>query len=227
MTDDLMLVQPRIPSEPKTVLFYLLQRSQSGTRVGLTQQEISRATRLSVGAVRESLGWLESPLYHDAALTTAEPIAPFISVKKKGKHHKIVLLPPYVSEEREVAFTFEDTDSRRIATLEQEILRLTTTRSQTSKLSMYLKGEKQQLIAEIESDLGRSITIQDAYLLGGMIEKFGPARVRTQWRRRAHTMDRPVIGLWAMFMNEAFGKPVKMEDKESNVTYRTMEKEFD
>lgn len=226
MTDDLMLIQDRIPAEPKTVLFYLLQRSQSGTRVGLTQQEISRATRLSVGAVRESLGWLESPQYHDAALTKAEPISPFIEVKKKGNHHKIVLLLPYVPEAREVAFTFEDTDDRRIATLEKEIFRLTTTRVQTTNLSMYLRGEKAQLIAEVEADLGRQITIQDAYLLGGMVEKFGPERVRAQWRRRAHTMPRPIVGLWSMFMNDAFGKSAKVESKEPDVQYRPLEKEY-
>lgn len=226
MTDDLLLVQDRIPSEPKSVLLYLIQRSQSGTRVGLTQQEISRATRLSVGAVRESLGWLEKPHYHDAALKTMEPIAPFIAIKGKGKHHKITLLQPYIPEEREVAFTFEDTDSRRIATLEKEILRLTTTRVQTSKLSMYLKGERQQLIAEVEGDLGRPITVQESYLLGGMIEKFGPDRVRAQWRRNAHRLDKPIVGLWAQFMNSAFGKSVKYEDKEPEVHYQKMEKEY-
>ena len=204
MRDELIQVLNRIPTDALSVFLYLESRASLDTKVGLTQQEVSRATRCAVGAVRDSLGWLEQPSYRDAGLKTIEPIAPFISITPKSNAHVITCLEPY-SDTRKLRFTFEDTDSRRIATLEQEIRRLSKVDPSTARLSMYLRGERQALIREIEGDLGRPVHVAEAFLLGELVSMVSVERVRTQWRTKAPHMDKPIIGLYAMFKNKAFG----------------------
>jgi hypothetical protein len=214
MNDAVLQVQERIPLEALSVYTFLTARSDLDLKVGLTQQEISRTTRLSVGAVREALGWLEQPSYLDSALKVATEIAPFISVKKYSTAYKITLLQPY-SEERAIRFTFEDTDSRRIKLLEDEVRRLSKPVVQKSRLSMYLKGDKGSVIAEIESDLGRPITVEDAFLLGSILDGYGPERVRAAWRRHAANLPNPIRGIYAMFIKERFG--VRTFEKEERI----------
>jgi hypothetical protein len=184
----------------------------------MTQQEISRATGRSVGSVRQILGWLTEPTYKDANLKEPEALAPFIRIAPKGKTHIVTLLPPY-NDSREIRFSFEDTDSRRIKVLEDEVRRLATKDVQSSKLSLYLKGDKQALVAEIEGDLGRALSKQECFLMGGMIEMVGPDRVKTAWRTKAAYLDKPVVALYAMFLNKALGQFVPKEEKVKEVHY--------
>lgn len=226
MNDMLAQVLPRIPPEPLRVYLYLKERASKDIRIGLTQQEVSRATRLSVGAVRESLGWLEKPYYRDAGLKepAEDELVGYIVLRKISNYYEIVLLTPWADGEK-IKFTFDDTDSRRIEVLEKEIRRLSSRSVTQNKLSMYLKGERQHLIAEIEGDLGRSMTQQEVWLLSGMVHQFGPERVKKQWRQKAHQLDKPFVALYAMFMNKALGKSgqtlgEKTPEGEGEVRYR-------
>jgi hypothetical protein len=138
---------------------------------------------------------------------------------KYSNRHKIKLLVPYVPEEHVIQFTFEDTDSRRIAVLEKEVTRLASRKGQTSKLSLYIKGERQQVVAEVEQDLGRALTVEESFLLGGILHLFGIERVKKAWRTKAHDMTRPVVGIYAMLINGTSGKAYKPSDKVPETKY--------
>jgi hypothetical protein len=227
MNDALIQVMNRIPSHALSVFLFLQHRSELDTKIGLTQQEISRATGYSVGKVRESLGWLEYPDISDSLLVKQPQLSPFVKVAKYSNAYKVTLLEPYTSPERWVRFTFEDTDDRRIATLEKELRRLSTKTKQTSRLSLALQGAPQQLIAEIEGDLGRPLSIEEAFLLGRMVEGFGPERIRQAWRRHAADLDNPIRGLYAMFMNKRFGAKNPREEKEVEVAYQKVTRDVE
>lgn len=218
MQDELMDVLDRIPPHALSVYLYLAKRAELDAKIGVTQQEISRATRISVGAVREALGWLEQPTYKDATLKRADVISPFISITASGKHHNIKLLPPYAVETR-IRFTFEDTDDRRIAVLEKELRRLAGKTNRT-RFSVYFRGERHAMMQEIESDIGRAVTVEEAFLLGAMTHAAGPERVRAAWRTKAAHMERPIVGLYAMFMRSAFGKIRQETEERDDVEYQ-------
>ena len=222
MRDAFVQTMDRMPSEALRVYLYLQHRARLDTKIGVTQQEISRATRLSVGAVRESLGWLVEPTYKDALLK-AEPILPYIKITKTEKAHAITLLEPYEDTLR-LHFTFEDTDSRRVAVLEKEIRRLAKTRGEKSDLSLYIKGDRASLLSEIESDLGRPLTQSEAFLMGGVLHHFGVDRVRSVWRRQASNMEKPIVGIYALFMNNAKGASVVEKEPRKEVSYRPFER---
>jgi hypothetical protein len=223
MRDELVQILSRVPSDALSVYLFVEARASLDTKVGLTQQEVSRATRLSVAAVRESLGWLEQPSYRDAGLKTIDPLAPFVSIDPKGKAYLITCLEPY-SDGRRLRFTFQDTDDRRIAVLETELRRLARNDPSSARLSLYLKGERQALIREIEGDLGRPITVHEAFLLGELVSMVSVERVRTQWRTKAHQMSKPIIGITAMFKNKAFGAKAKHDvpEEEGDVSYQPL-----
>lgn len=228
MKAELVHIMNRIPPEPLRVYLYLLERASREIRIGLTQQEISRATRLSVGAVRESLGWLEQPFWHDAGLVDdSVKDSSFVSLRKISNYYEIVLLVPY-SEGEKIKFTFDDTDSRRIEVLEKEVRRLSSKSAQEGKVSIFLRGERQNLIAEIEGDLGRGLSKQETWLLSGIVHEFGPERVKKAWRQKAHELDKPIIALYAMFINKALGKgSQKLGEKapeDQEVRYRKVDR---
>lgn len=224
MNDYLLEVYDHIPNEYRSVYLYLVQRAQTDAKLGMTQQEISRFTRLSVLAVREALGWLESPVTFDATRPKQVPeIAGFIKTAPSGKRHKITLLTPYVDDSTDIPFTFEDKDQQRIATLEKEVMRLSSIKKQPKKLSSFLKGDRAQIISEIERDLGRNLSLDEAFMLGAVVMGFGPERLKGAWRTKAHQMKKPVRDIYSMFMNQAFGKPVAKEEHK-DISYRKLGK---
>lgn len=207
----------RMPNHALAVFLFLQERAAMDTRIGLTQQEIGRGTRLSVEAVRESLGWLSDPSCADALLQTPE-IAPFITISKFSNAHKITLLPPYVIEKVDIRFTFDDTDQRRIKVLEEELRRIAKTKG-TDRLSIYLRGDRANIVGEIESDIGRTITKEEAFLLGAICEAYGTERLKTAWRRHAPNNDRPIHAIYAMFLNKRFGQSVDYSEEMEEITY--------
>lgn len=217
MTESFIQVMSRIPPAALAVFVFLEDRSKMDTKIGVTQQEVSRATGYSVGVVRSSLGWLESPTYHDSQLQGDGGLGSFLTVKKFSNAYRITLLEPYVDVQRWVRFTFEDYDSRRIETLEKELRRLARDTGERNKLSMYVKGDTQNMIAEIEGDLGRNLTIHEAFLLGEVSSRVAKERILLAWRRKAHAMKNPVVGIVAMFKNEAFGNLAKVEEEKERV----------
>lgn len=227
MTDELMEIMDRIPPHALSVYLFMEHRSTLETKVGMTQQEISRATRLSVGAVRDALGWLEQPYYKDAGYAMdvdhkqVDSIAPLIRIRPaQGKpYHNVTLLPPYVGKEQRIRFTFEDTDSRRLGNLEKEVRRLATKKNR-SQFSIYFRGEKHAMMREIESDIGRAVSIEEAFLLGSMTALVGPERVKIAWRTKAADMDKPILALYAMFNRQAFGKVRKDVQERDAVEYK-------
>lgn len=217
MTESFVQVMNRIPPAALAVFVFLEDRSKMDTKIGVTQQEISRATGYSVGSVRSALGWLEDPTQQDSQLKDVGALGSFLTIKKYSNAYKITLLEPYVDVERWVRFTFEDFDSRRIETLEKELRRLSRDTGERNKLSMYVKGETQNMIAEIEGDLGRNLTIHEAFMLGEISSRVAKERILSAWRRKAHAMKNPVVGIIAMFKNEAFGSLAKVEEEKEKV----------
>ena len=220
MNDALIQVMNRMPAHALSVFLFLEHRSLLDTKIGLSQQELSRATGYSVGRVREALGWLENPVTSDAMLVEVPTLAPFVSVVKYSSAHKIIVREPYLSPERWVRFTFEDTDDRRIANLEKELRRLAGKTRQTSRLALALQGKPQQLIAQMESDLGRALTNEESYLLGSIVFAYGADRVKMAWNKYAADLNNPIRDIYAMFMKKRFGNQPEHKDKEVEVEYQ-------
>lgn len=211
MNSHLLQAFSHMNPEARSVYSYLSERAEIDAKLGMTQQEISRHTRLSVDAVREVLGWLESPLYREGGKKSIGELSPFIKITASGKIHKVHLLEPYSDVKTSISFTFEDKDDQRIKTLEKEVLRLASSTRDNKRLSTFLKGERAAVISEIESDLGRNLSSVEAFMLGGVIWQFGPERLKGAWRTKAFRMKNPVQGIAAMFANKAFGKPIERD----------------
>lgn len=196
--------------EERLVYLYLVGRHEADPKVGLTQQELSRQTGLSLHKVRETLKILEEKL--------------FISVRPTSKkRHNIFLLEPHHSEVK-IPFTYEDTDDRRIHILEQEVLRLSQGNKEQRRLSTLLQGERAAVVGEIEAYTG-GLTLVEAYMLGQVISLLGPERLKAAWRKNAHAMKDPVRGVSSMLLNKAYGSGFKPKEDKTEVTYRKFRRE--
>jgi len=194
--------------EPRVVYYYLVERAEADPKVGLTQQELSRQTGLSLDRVRSSLKWLtENDL---------------IKITKGKNHYLIRLLEPY-HEEVKIPFTYDDTDDMRLATLEREVLRQAGALKQSKSLSSVLNGERAQIIGEIERASG-GLSLVEAYMLGQAVALVGPERLKIAWRTKAHEMKNPIRGVCSMLLNKAYGKHIQREET-PEVVYRKFKRE--
>lgn len=194
--------------EQKLVYYYLVERASADPKIGLTQQELSRHTGLSLAKIRQTLKELEE--------------LSFIAIKKSTKHSNIHLLEPYHAPVK-IPFTYEDTDDKRILVLEKEVLRLSRGNKENTRLSTLLKGERAEIVAEIERYTG-GLTLVEAYMIGQVISLYGPERLKTAWRTKAHAVKNPVRDVCAMLLNKAYGSGFKPDDT-PEVTYRKFKRE--
>lgn len=195
--------------EERLIFYYLVERAGANPKVGLTQQELSRHSGLSLDRVRGTLKLLQEN--------------GFISVRASGKRHNIFLLEPH-HEEVKIPFTYEDTDDRRIHALEKEVLRLSQGNKENRKLSSLLQGERAAVIGEIERYTG-GLTLVEAYLLGQALSLVGPERLKKAWRTKAHDMKDPVRGVTAMLLRGAYGNTFKGKEETLNTVYRKFRRE--
>lgn len=189
--------------EERLIYFYLVERAAANPKIGLTQQELSRHSGLSLDRVRGTLKQMEDKGY--------------IKVTASGKRHNINLLEPFHEPVR-IAFTYEDTDDRRLLALEKEVLRLSLASKENTRLSTLLKGERAEIVSEIERHTG-GLTLVEAYMIGQVIATVGPERLKKAWRTKAHEVKNPVRGICSMLLNKAYGNTFKPEEK-PEVTYR-------
>lgn len=195
--------------EERLIYYYLVERVSVNPKIGLTQQELSRHSGLSLDRVRGTLKLLQEN--------------GFISVRASGKRHNIFLLEPH-HEEVKIAFTYEDTDDRRIHTLEKEVLRLSQGNKESRNLSTLLQGERAAVVGEIERYTG-GLTLIEAYLIGQALALVGPERLKKAWRTKAHDMKNPVRGVTAMLLNKAYGGVFTGKEERESVVYRKFRRE--
>lgn len=195
--------------EERLIYFYLVERAAANPKLGLTQQELSRHSGLSLDRVRGILKQMEGNGY--------------LKVTPSGKRHNINLLEPYHEPVR-IPFTYEDTDDRRIIALEKEVLRLSLGAKENTRLSTLLKGERAEIVSEIERYTG-GLTLVEAYMIGQAIALVGPERLKKAWRTKAHEMKNPVRDICSMLLNKAYGASFTPKDEKQDIVYRKLTRE--
>jgi hypothetical protein len=215
LREELIEHLPLIPSDALRVLLVLMDRHrvQETTRNGLTLTELARATDLGLESVGRSLLWLQTPQVKSHP-TKENEIVPFIHMEAKSKHFTLRVDAFWIDANlhKPIPFTFDNTDSTKLATLEKEIRRLSTLRSSSSGLTAVLRGEEQQLVGEIERDLGRGVTIPEAWLLGKSVQGFNPSRVKTLWRQKHALSKDPIRAIYAMLTRGKLGQGAKQSE---------------
>ena len=188
------------------VHLYLVNRAQmqSGLKIGLTITELARQTNLSTNVAVSALTSLEVMEYIRLEKTKRKNVFSLRSLKGLEEHEVVTPIP----------FTFDDTDETKLKTLEAELLRLKVQYEQAgvgvqSTLRNVIKGDKRELIIEIEGDLGRGLTTNEAFLLGEILRGFGTERAKKAWRGKAHAAKNPIPALYAILNNGALGSGAK------------------
>jgi hypothetical protein len=178
-----------LPSEALKVYIALAERAQSDARIGLTLNELSRMTGLGTKIVDSMI-----------AILIMDKI---IVGNDKGD----VLIVDGIK----IPYSKKNTDDTRIAVLEEEVRRLSKSRTEKSGLENFYKGsEVGDLIAEIESR-GYALTVSEAFLLGQSIQKFGPKRVRATYRQMRRAKN-PLPAVWASLQNGIRGQGAQQHD---------------
>lgn len=202
-----------LTSEELKVHLYLTHRAeaQKDLKVGLTLTELARQTDLGVEATRFAIH----------GLTEKQ----FLGNEETKKKNVVVLKLLKVEQDKTtVPFTFDNTDETKLATLETELLRLRERYvndlvGEKSTLREFTRGDERELVIEIETDLGRGLTTNEAMLFGKIVQGFGPERAKDTWRKQAHMAKNPLPALYAMLANGIRGKaaarkePTKVPDR--------------
>lgn len=188
--------QAEIPNDYFRVSLALIHRAQVGSSVGLTMQELSRMSGMSTLVIGEALEWFKK-----------NPKTPLLAIRKHKGVYKINLHEYYVGLTEPVLFTYEDTDQKRIATLEQALRRADIGKSAVdrSELSKAVSPDESVFVIEIEQQLGRALTLTDAYYLGKLIKGYGLERVRTLFRQK-RTANDPLRAVYAILDRGGRGK---------------------
>lgn len=201
-----------MPADYVKIYLWLLERSKLDVKIGLTITELAMNANVGIQTICEALPWLEEEK--------------MLRVEKKTKHHLLYLDSYWTgNESKPIPFTYEPSDDTRRAKAEEALRNLQRERQQEkggerSGVTNFLKGEEQQVVGEIERDLGRSLTHGESYYLGKTFATFGPQRVKDVWRRQAATAREPVRALYAILWKGARGKPAKeKETRDQGVKY--------
>lgn len=216
---DVIDVLPRMPSEAIKVLLVLLAREQAQKtlKLGMTLPELMRTADLGKTACMRGIEYLKEP--------DLDP--PFIFVKPKGVNFTINLNTYWTGEEgTPIPFTFKDTDSTRIETVEKELRRveLRQKKKTESGLVEILNGEERDVIREIEKAQGVALDTLDGYFLGKAIRAYGPERVRTTFRQMSRQKN-PIRATIAVLTKGAKGQGAKQVESEpfQRVTYKNLD----
>ena len=137
---------------------------------------------------------------------------PFLTLTKKETYYTLKLGSLYVDEAMSIPFTFDNTDQKRIAMLEKELLtqRLGTKYTDTSGLAEGISEVEAAIVQEIERTLARGLTITEAYYLSRIISSYGTQRVINTFRGQRRAKE-PLRAAYAILTKggkgKAFGKP--------------------
>lgn len=212
---DFVDVLPFLPESAIKVFLVLVARNeaQKTLKVGLTLQELVRTADVGRHEAQRALDVLSMAMnLSDKVPTTAMP---FIQILPKGKAHILAINEYWIGEKPTIIpFSFKDTDQTRIETIEREMRRLELgkVRHTESGLVEVTRGEEQMLLREIEQR-GSAIDVNEAYLLGKAISRFGPDRVKSTWRKMQHNKN-AIRGVYAALMKGVQGKAAKKVDSE-------------
>ncbi len=175
----------RLPSEAAKVYLALCERSQSDAKIGMTLNELSRM----VG--------FDPQITHD--------MLDVLVIEKRIKHEDRKIVLNGVT----IPFSCENTDDTRLEKLEAEVRRLSTSRVVSSGLNDIYRGTPEgDLYEEIENGRGYAIQVDEALLLGKMIQKFGPERVKQTYRQMKKSKN-PIRATYAALQRGIKGQGAK------------------
>lgn len=187
---------------------YLALLGERDGGVGTTIKSLSRNNGVSEADIRRGLSWLESPTVGMYAESEVE-IPVYILVEKKSKYIVIDMSIYYCTEKHRIKFSFDDTDQTRLRKVEDQNKKLAMKNDnpyERSSLTLNMRGHFKPFIAQVEQDLGRTVTVEESFMLGSMLDMYGLERVEPQWRRYRYTTENPLRAIYAMFKNGANGK---------------------
>lgn len=189
-----------LPSEALKVYVALQERAQCETRVGLTENELARTCGLSSVIIFSMLQELI-----DMALIE--------HVQDGGKRTIII-------DGIKIPYSAENTDDTRLSVLEEELRRISKNRTEKSGLeNFYRNSDVGNLILEIENR-GWALTVNEAFLLGQAIQKFGPKRVQAAYRQMRRAKN-PIPAVWASLQNGMKGQGAKEQESVPFVEVKT------
>ena len=205
--EELIQDLPYIPSDALRVLLALMDRHRMKTKVGMSITELARITDLGTVAVGRSLLWLADPVYQHHP-TKEQETTPFIKIVPRSKYFSINVEPYWLGETAPAfPFTYDNTDETKILTLEKELRRLSTQKPTTSGLTGVLRGEELLLVSEVERDLGRALSVDEAFLMGKLVSGYNPERVKKLWREKFALIPKNQIrAIYGMLWNGKSGK---------------------
>lgn len=134
---------------------------------------------------------------------------------------KLTLSQQVDGNERHFKLTPWLSDEQTIAALQKDKVALTIKirrAEDTSDLPDALNAEEGNVARLVEQVLGRSMTLEEAYKLGTMIQGYGPDRVRGAVLARKKTTN-PLYSAAAMLFNGARGSAAPKKDAPRPVTY--------
>lgn len=211
MDDELVLNRSLIPllstltAESVVLLLYLVDRAyvQRELGVGLSIAEAARYVGISTQKVKVCLVQLG-----EQGLVQVVPKEEYVELR----------IPESVAQTGGIIpFSFANTDSTKIHTLENEMRRLRLQneagrRGQKSGLTDIYKGEEGNLYAEIEKR-GWAIGADEAVLLGKCLVKFGVERTQTTYRQMRNQKN-PIRATYAALERGIQGKGAKQVESE-------------
>ena len=161
-------------------------------KMGMTLMEVSRLANVGVNAANDALDELERK-----GLIRNESSKIFVG--DSALH---------------IPFTKANTDSERLRKVEVECQRLRTllaSYQKSSGIGQIASEYDRETIRKIEELFGRGLTSDEAYILGGLIEKFGPGRT-LQAVSNNITTNNPMRAASGFLRAGAMGKGKKKED---------------
>ena len=198
------------------VYLSLIERAKQEIRLGLTIYELARLANVGTKTAKRAIEFLNAEGY--------------IHLVEQKTYFKLDVNEYWVGEKtKTISFTYKNTDEDRLKNAERELYHLTQSYKrdilkERSGVTTFLKGDEQNVVAEIERDLGRGFTHGESYYLGRLISSYGPDRVKDVWRKQAATAKNPVRALYALLT--AGQRGVKREQKEhidTDVKYPPLE----
>lgn len=194
---------PSVPPDALKVWLVLLERqtAQKRLKVGLSIAELARRSDLGTESTLRALQWLETNDY--------------LTVAPKGRAHIIELSQTFTNDEcTPLPFTYTNTDEKKITTIEKELSRLEHEYTRYLKgrepdLATFYTGDKAAMLREIQGDIRRPLTANEAMLLGEIVGSFNHERIMQTWRKKAATAKHPIKALVALMWNQAAGKPAE------------------
>lgn len=192
-------MQGQIPTDYFRVLSALVSRASADIPLGLSANELSRLSGMSVLNVENALDWLKK---HPEG-------KPLIGMRKQKEHYRLSFDEFYFGQGYILAYTKDYTDHKRLAVLEQEFTAKHRNKyPDRSGLSQQLQAPDNAIAEEVEYTLGRALTITEAYFLGKLLAWYGGdgGRRFLQVFRQQRDAAAPLRNTWVILRNGKLGK---------------------